>query len=178
MPPAGPTDDFDVLFELLGNRTRYRILRLLAQQPMFLGQLARELETGQQAILRHLRQLVEQGLLETYEDRSIRGPPRKYYRLSKCVRLAVYIAPDGVHIVRASPDEVAPRTVEDLLSRDYPELHRLVVQARRLHSIPGQLERRRTALSLIRELEAKLGDMRTIEGHIRDLIRRLRANFL
>jgi len=177
MPPAGPTDDFDVLFELLGNRTRYRILRLLAQQPMFLGQLARELETGQQAILRHLRQLVEQGLLETYEDRSIRGPPRKYYRLSKCVRLAVYIAPDGVHVVRATPDEAPPSTVEDLLVRDYPDLYRLVKQAKRLHLASGRPEREE-AVSLIRELESKLEDIREVEGYLREIVRRLRSDLL
>ncbi|MFW9935061.1 MAG: ArsR/SmtB family transcription factor, partial [Candidatus Thorarchaeota archaeon] len=91
------------LFWLLGNPTRFEILRRLSQEPMFLGQLSRELDVHQQAILRPLQELIERGFLETYEDESIRGPPRKYYRLAKTVRVSVQITPQGIRVVRVVP---------------------------------------------------------------------------
>lgn len=178
MSPADEGDEFDELFELLGSRTRYEILRLLTREPMFLGQLSRELSVGQQAIIRHLRQLIEQGLLDTYEDESIRGPPRKYYRLNKCVRLSINIAPDGVRVVRIMPAATEPQGVEEVLEQEYPELHRLVVRAQRLSEIPDSLDRKREAIDLIKELEAKSSEFKDMGRYLHDVIKRLRETHL
>jgi predicted transcriptional regulator len=174
MSPADEGDEFDELFELLGSRTRYEILRLLSHEPMFLGQLSRELSVGQQALIRHLRQLLEQGFLETYEDESIRGPPRKYYRLNKCVRLSINIAPNGVRVVRIVPADAEPHGVEEVLEQDYPDLQRLVLRAQRLSEIPDPLDRKREAIDLIKELEAKSSEFRDVGRYLREIIKRLR----
>jgi predicted transcriptional regulator len=178
MSPADESDEFDELFELLGSRTRYEILRLLTREPMFLGQLSRELAVGQQAIIRHLRQFIEQGLLDTYEDESIRGPPRKYYRLNKCVRLSINIAPDGVRVIRIMPGATGPHGVEEVLQQNYPDLHRLVVQAQRLSEIPDSLDRKREAIDLIKELEAKSSEFQDVGRYLRGIIKWLRETHL
>ena len=46
--------DTDVLLDVLGNETRRRILNLISHEPMYFNQLAKEIRTGQQAILRHV----------------------------------------------------------------------------------------------------------------------------
>ena len=178
MSPANEADEFDELFELLGSRTRYEILRLLTREPMFLGQLSRELEVGQQAVIRHLRQLLEQGLLETYEDESIRGPPRKYYRLSKCVRLSINIAPDGVQVVRITPAATEPQGAEEVLQQEYPELYRLVNRAQRLSEIRDPLDRKREAIDLIKQLETRSSEFQDVGRYLRDIIKRLRETHL
>jgi predicted transcriptional regulator len=93
---------------------------------MFLGQLSRELSAHQQALLRHLDELIEKGFLETYEDESIRGPPRKYYRLTKTVRLSVHITPTGVRVVRVVPGTRRPRTIQEMIKRNYPEVAQII----------------------------------------------------
>jgi len=44
----------DVLLDVLGNETRRRILDLISHEPMYFNQLAKEIRTGQQAILCHI----------------------------------------------------------------------------------------------------------------------------
>lgn len=178
MPPTEPSDEFDILFELLGNRTRYEILRRIAREPMFLGQLSRELAVGQQAILRHLRQLREQGLLETYEDESIRGPPRKYYRLSKTIRLTIHIAPDGVRVIRIIPVDTEPQSVEEILRHRYPEIFHLVLRAQGLPKISGMLNQKRTAIDLIQQLKDKRGEVIAVGKYLRSVIGWLRENYI
>jgi predicted transcriptional regulator len=178
MSPTEPNDEFDILFELLGNRTRYEILRHIAQEPMFLGQLSRELEIGQQAIIRHLRQLLEEGLLETYEDESIRGPPRKYYRLCKAIRLTVHIAPDGVRVIRIMPVAKQPQSVEDILRNRYPEIFRIVLKAQELPKISGMLNQKRTAIDLIQQLENKRDEVNAVSKYLNSVIKLLRENYI
>ena len=53
--------DTNVLFDILGNETRRRILNLISHEPMYFNQLAKEIQTGQQAILRHVKILEDSG---------------------------------------------------------------------------------------------------------------------
>lgn len=178
MTPQNASDEFDILFELLGNRTRFDILRRLAREPMYLGQLSRELEVHQQAILRHLEKLHEEGLLDTYEDESIRGPPRKYYRVSKAVRLTVHITPGGVRVIRIVPDKRRPKTIEDVIRRGYPELFQFVSQVQRLPQIYDQLDRKRAAIDLIQHLEGKMEETQEIGKFLKTVISYLRKEYL
>jgi predicted transcriptional regulator len=171
-------DEFDELFKLLGNKTRRELLHRLAREPMFLGQISRELSIGQQAIIRHLRELIEQGFLESYEDESIRGPPRKYYRLSKTVRLTVQITPEGLRVVRIIPAAAPPESVEERLQRQYPELARLVFLANQLSKIPDPLDRKQNAINIIRTLETKAKETKEISRYLQIFAKRLRDEFL
>ncbi len=166
------------LFWLLGNPTRFEILRRLSQEPMFLGQLSRELAAHQQAILRHLQELIEKGFLETYEDESIRGPPRKYYRLAKTVRVSVQITPQGIRIVRVVPSMRQPRTIEGVIQRSYPEIQQLVSLVHRLRSIPNELDRKRAAIDLIQQLELKAGEAQEVSKFLDSVVSSLQKEYL
>ncbi len=171
-------DEFDELFKLLGNKTRRELLHRLALEPMFLGQISRELSIGQQAIIRHLRELIEQGFLECYEDESIRGPPRKYYRLSKTVRLTVQITPEGLRVIRVIPTAKPPESLEERLQRQYPEIARLVSLTNQLSKIPNSLDRKQNAIAIIRKLETKAKETKEISRYLQTLAKRLRDEFL
>lgn len=171
-------DDNIRLFWLLGNPTRFEILRQLAREPMFLGQLSRELSAHQQALLRHLDELIEKGFLETYEDESIRGPPRKYYRLTKTVRLSVHITPTGVRVVRVVPGTRRPRTIQEMIKRNYPEVAQIIARAQRLRAIPDPLNRKRAAIDLLQQLEAKTKEIQGMNKFLDSVISALQKEYL
>ena len=178
MSPSDPHDESIRLFWLLGNPTRFAILRQLAQEPMFLGQLSRELHAHQQALLRHLDKLVDRGFLETYEDESIRGPPRKYYRLTKSVRVSVHITPDGVRVMRVVPGRRKPRTIQETIQRNYPELLQLLNRIDMLPRIPGDLNRKRAAIELIQQLQVKAKETKEISTFLDSVIAALQKDFI
>ena len=93
--------DSDIILDILGNETRRRILATLSQEPMYFNQLAKELDIGQQAVLRHLQALEESGLIETYAEKSKLGAPdRKYYRLNNSFILTIALSDDDFTVTK------------------------------------------------------------------------------
>ena len=91
-----PLADTSVLLDVLGNETRRRILNLISHEPMYFNQLAKEIRTGQQAILRHVKILEDTGLIESYAMRSDLGAPdRKYYRVNSSFNLSISVSNDN-----------------------------------------------------------------------------------
>ena len=82
-----------VLLDVLGNETRRRILGLLADEPKYFNQLAKELGVSQQAVLKHLDILEQHGLVASFRAKSeLAGPDRKYFKLGRTLHLSVGIA--------------------------------------------------------------------------------------
>jgi predicted transcriptional regulator len=93
--------DSDTILDILGNDTRRRILAVLSDEPMYFNQLAKAIEIGQQAVLRHLQALEEGGLIETYTEKSELGAPdRKYYRLNDSFTLTISLSEDDFTITK------------------------------------------------------------------------------
>ncbi|MGQ4833434.1 MAG: ArsR/SmtB family transcription factor [Candidatus Asgardarchaeia archaeon] len=103
-------DELIRLLETLGNETRIRILKSLSMEPMYVSEISNLLQVGQQAILRHLRELEEIGLIESYKGESIRGPDRKYYKIKDRLLIEISIQPDNFKIKLRKPVE----RVEDI----------------------------------------------------------------
>src|ERR687892_2750014 len=88
--------DTDVHLDVLGNETRRRILNLISHEPMYFNQLAKEIQTGQQAILRHVKILEDSGLIKSYSMRSDLGAPdRKYYRVNSSFNISISVSNDN-----------------------------------------------------------------------------------
>ena len=103
--------DSDSILDILGNDTRRKILSSLADEPMYFNQLSKEVNIGQQAMLRHLDSLERAGLIEAYSERSDFGAPnRKYYKLSSAFTLTVSLSEDDFL--------VSHQKIEDSPSRD------------------------------------------------------------
>ena len=75
--------------DLLGNRNRRRILRLLAQKPCYVTEISEFLGVSPKAVIDHLRKLEDAGLVESQTD----DRRRKYFSISRHVRLEVTVSP-------------------------------------------------------------------------------------
>jgi ArsR family transcriptional regulator len=94
-----PSDEEYRILDILGNETRRRILRLLAQEPRYFIQLSRDLGVSQQAILKHLELLERAGFVSPYSAKSdLPAPKRKYYRLNRSIYMSIGITEDDVSI--------------------------------------------------------------------------------
>ncbi|MFQ5998287.1 MAG: helix-turn-helix domain-containing protein [Candidatus Bathyarchaeia archaeon] len=90
-------ENVDTFLDILGNETRRKILQILADEPQYLLQLAKELDVSQQAVLKHLSILQKFGFITSFEEESVlAAPPRKYYELERSAYLTVGISSDNV----------------------------------------------------------------------------------
>ncbi|MDZ5809839.1 ArsR family transcriptional regulator [Halorubrum sp. AD140] len=91
--------DSAVLLDLLGNENRRRILRLLATKPCYVTEISEYLDVSPKAVIDHLRKLEEAGLIESTTD----DQRRKYFRISRSLRLEVNVSPYGFGAKSAYP---------------------------------------------------------------------------
>jgi ArsR family transcriptional regulator len=154
--------DSEAILDILGNDTRRRILAALADEPMYFNQLAKEVDVGQQAMLRHLDALEKGGLIETYAEKSDFGAPnRKYYKLNSSFTLTVSLSQDDFLITN--------KTIEESPNKDSKRYYK------KLDSIP---EDTGAAVSLLQDsLKEVETDIANLELQLSDL-RALRQNIL
>jgi ArsR family transcriptional regulator len=115
--------DTDVLLDVLGNETRRRILNLISHEPMYFNQLAKEIRTGQQAILRHVKILEDTGLIESYSEKSDLGAPdRKYYRVNSSFNLSISVSNDNFTIRNEDIEELRYKEADNLYKK-FDELY-------------------------------------------------------
>jgi ArsR family transcriptional regulator len=122
-----PLADTNVLLDVLGNETRRRILNMISHEPMYFNQLAKEIQTGQQAILRHVKILEDTGLIESYAMRSELGAPdRKYYRVNSSFNLSISISNDNFTVRNEDIEELRYKEA-DALYKKFDELDSIVL---------------------------------------------------
>lgn len=91
--------DSAVLLDLLGNENRRRILRLLSHKPCYVTEISEYLGVSPKAVIDHLRKLEEAGLIESTTD----DHRRKYFHISRSLRLEVNVSPYGFGAKSAYP---------------------------------------------------------------------------
>jgi ArsR family transcriptional regulator len=91
--------DSAALLDLLGNENRRRILRLLARRPCYVTEISDSLGVSPKAVIGHLRKLDDAGLVESRVD----DGRRKYFRISRNLRLEVNVSPYGFGAKSAYP---------------------------------------------------------------------------
>jgi ArsR family transcriptional regulator len=152
----------DEILNILGNDTRRRILATLADEPMYFNQLAKVIDVGQQAMLRHVEALEKLGLIETYAEKSSFGAPnRKYYKLSSAFTLTISVSEDNFTVTN--------QKIRELPHKDSKKYYRS------LDAIPKDTG---GAVALLRDnLEKIDADIAKIELQLNDL-RAIRQNIL
>jgi ArsR family transcriptional regulator len=119
--------DTNVLLDVLGNETRRKILNLISHEPMYFNQLAKEIRTGQQAILRHVKILEDTGLIKSYAERSDLGAPdRKYYRVNSSFNLSISVSNDNFTVRNEDIEELRYKEA-DALYKKFDELDSIVL---------------------------------------------------
>ncbi len=121
-------DDIDAILRAIENHTRREILRMLVEGRQYALQIARELRTSQQAVMKHLDMLENRKIIKRAgEERSERGAPRKMYEVSKSFSLFVDFAPGIFDIREYNIDKVS---IDDVLDEfrgmDYGEALRRI----------------------------------------------------
>ena len=81
--------DSSALLDILGNENRRRILRLLAKKPCYVTEISEYLNVSPKAVIDHLRQLEEAGLIESHVD----DGRRRYFSIARNLRLEVNVSP-------------------------------------------------------------------------------------
>ncbi|MFW9770332.1 MAG: ArsR/SmtB family transcription factor [Candidatus Thorarchaeota archaeon] len=159
MSQEGP-GDLDRVFKALGNETRRRILRLLAQRAHYPYELSTMLGLTPRGVFKHLEALQKAGLVEREHGESELGPDRVYYRLNIRFGLSTTILPGafavrvtrhgqtgrimiphGFIIPEARPDVAAVRRLLRELGRVNKRLTSLDQEKLRFISLRGQIIR-------------------------------------
>jgi ArsR family transcriptional regulator len=171
--------DTDVLLDVLGNETRRRILNLISHEPMYFNQLAKEIRTGQQAILRHVKILEDTGLIESYAMRSDLGAPdRKYYRVSSSFNLNISISNDNFTVRNEGIEELRYEEA-DTLYKNFDELDSLFLNHNNDNALDESIDRntksnqRKSIMSLDQILLKLQQNLEDTEGQILHLESRL-----
>jgi ArsR family transcriptional regulator len=129
------------LLDLLGNANRRRILRLLARKPCFVTEISDYLGVSPKAVIDHLRQLEEAGLVESRTD----DRRRKYFYISRGFRLEVSASPYSFGTKTAYPASSGlDMTSCQYLSIDIDpdgagNLSELAIELRRLRRLQNEL---------------------------------------
>jgi predicted transcriptional regulator len=176
--------DTNILLDVLGNETRRRILNLISHEPMYFNQLAREIGTGQQAILRHVKILEDSGLIESYAKKSDLGAPnRKYYKVNSSFNLNISVSNDNFTVRNEDIEELRYKEA-DILYKKFDELDSIVLhQDDSLNKIMDKGSKtkyigRKSTLSLgqiLSKLQKNLEDTEEQILHLESRINDLRA---
>ena len=129
----------DELLDILGNRTRREIIKLVSEEPKCLSELSRETGVEKMALARHLDSMRRANILTVEEERIKRGRPRKYYEIADHIQLKVDISPEEFSLRLRTPSQDRERT---------SNVHTLRLESARSISDPLQ---RLAALSKIAE---------------------------
>ena len=169
--------DTNILLDVLGNETRRRILNLISHEPMYFNQLAREIGTGQQAILRHVKILEDSGLIESYAKKSDLGAPnRKYYKVNSSFNLNISVSNDNFTVRNEDIEELRYKEA-DILYKKFDELDSIVLHQD--DSLNKTMDKRRkSTLSLgqiLSKLQKNLEDTEEQILHLESRINDLRA---
>jgi predicted transcriptional regulator len=156
-----PITDPDTILNILGNDTRRKILSALSKEPMYFNQLAKAIDVGQQAILRHLQALEDGGLIESYGEKSNLGAPqRKYYKLNSSFSMTISFSEDDFTITNQDIKQLRQKE-----SRKYYKMYDSMSQDT-LKAL-AQLQKNLDYVDEeIRRLESRLSDLRALKQMI------------
>jgi len=79
-------ESLEEMLWLLGNSTRFRIIRRLSVSPTYFLDLVRLSDSGPQAVVRHLRLMEKAGIVRSWEEESTN---RRYFGLARKIKLTV-----------------------------------------------------------------------------------------
>ena len=171
--------DLDTLLMLIENPIRRKILSKLATETHYPLQLSKELNVSQQAIMKHLKVMHENGLVRSFEEKSTSGgPPRKCYVPTKYFSMRIDIGPNtfDAHMQTIESDCQTAQTtllfedinnkLADAMAIDDPHdrLAQLSKTVEKINKDIKKLESERNALMqirehILREIYAIIGEM-------------------
>ena len=163
--------DPDQIFLALKSETRRKILAMLAGEPMYLTQLAYQLDLGQQAIFRHLQLLEDAGLLDSDFKDAGQGAPRRYYHIAKAVRVEVQISPEMFDVGLFDVPRIEIKT-----PKEFPELAEIVLKCQELIKQPNSKEKLSSYSELLNKLGKELEKINIAKANAEAIYSQIRNN--
>ncbi len=145
--------DLDTALTVLANPMRREILSRLVMETHYPLQLARELNTSQQAVMKHLAVLEKHGLVQSEELPSdAGGPPRRCYSATKQLSIRIDVGPSlfNASMRTFDPDEGPP------LLADYGYIPK---EHERIRGIERAQDRLKALAGLLQKLNLELGEL-------------------
>lgn len=149
-------NQIDLIFQVLGNKSRRDILAMLSNEPLYFNQVSKQIGIGQQAMLRHMQALVDTGFVTSYREKSSLGAPdRKYYRLNSSFNLSISMSEDEFTI-DYSEEKFSDKSKKlfDKKFKEIPDDPGLALG--NLHTNLSELD------DEIRNLQSKINDLKSI----------------
>ncbi len=161
------------LIEALSGETRRKIVSLLTRKPLTLKEIAEILDITPPAALKHVRELESLGIIESYSVNRGPGRPRKYYRISRSLRLVITLTEDSLQIKSM---EIEPST---MLSTDIKErLEEIKKRLEILGEISSFSETITHSSRLIQDIDNLIQELEGVESHLiwmrEEILRHLR----
>ncbi len=161
------------LIEALSGETKRKVVSLLTRKPLTLKEIAEILGITPPAALKHVRELESLGIIESYSVNRGPGRPRKYYRISRSLRLVITLTEDSLQIKSM---EIEPSTI---LSTDIKErLEEIKKRLEVLGEVTSFSETITHSSCLIQDIDNLLQELEGVESHLiwirEEILRHLR----
>jgi predicted transcriptional regulator len=170
--------DLDTALSVLSNPMRREILSRLVMETHYPLQLARELNTSQQAVMKHLAVLEKHDLVEEQTlPSNAGGPPRKCYTATRQLSIRIDIGPNLFNAKMRTYDldeENVDLADYKYINDDYKDIQKIESKPDRLKALGNtlqdinkelaELEQRRGALFVAKE--RLLGDANELIGRL------------
>ena len=150
--------DLDTALSVLSNPMRRDILSRLVMETHYPLQLAKELNTSQQAVMKHLSVLERHGMVESSEEASdAGGPPRKAYTATTQLSIRIDIGPN---LFNAKMRTYDPDDTTDVLA-DYAYIND---SYQALKDVEQGSDRLKGLASILKEINRELADLEKRRG--------------
>jgi len=163
-------EDIIELLKALSGRNCLKILQALSE-PKYWSQLIEELDMHRWVLKKYIDKLLRCGLIDSFIKPVERGPPRRYFQISRNLTLLLEISPKGVHVHQLSTP-YTERNVE-ILSK-YPSIRKLVNRFEKINQILDPVTRKEYKERLKKEIEYELSLLESAIDFIHQLLKRLK----
>ena len=162
--------DLDNALHLLQNKIRRQILERLAREPHYPMQLAELIGVSQPAIVKHLKELEDGGMVSKQQVPSEKGgPPRTIYAVDRAFSIHVDIGPDLFRCEERKLSGTPPMR----LSSKLPESSRHIAESisgRKKIAVAEGLAHLRGLATILEELDSQRDALISLHQHIRQRV--------
>lgn len=150
------------VIEALSGETRRKILSILTKKPLSLKEIADILGITPSAALKHMKELESFGIVESRFVNVGPGRPRKFYRISRPIRLVITLTEDSLQIRSI---EIRPNSI--LLPRGIGErFEEIRSRFESLEELNSFSETVTSTSSLIKDIDILLSELEAVESHL------------
>lgn len=163
-------EDIMELLKVLSGRNCLKILQALSK-PKYWSQLMEELNIHRWVLKKYIDKLLQCGLIDSFIKPVKRGPPRRYFQITRNLTLLLEISPKGVRMHQLTVPHVKKNF--EIIAR-YPSIKKIAEEARKVSQVSDPFERKKFIEDLRKQIEDELFMLSATIDFLQELLRRLR----